>query len=133
MPTQRMIKLPRGVKTTSECREMWTAWVEVCRELWAECAPSPGCGFALEMPEAFPADAYYTWEGTGVAIDDGERDYDEGMEAELETMAKVIRSWTSTVGRAAAEFSRRHSRRPARPRPSYGLPDMPTQRLKAPF
>lgn len=94
------------VETTDECRETWGAWVEVCRELWAEYAPAQGCGFAPEMPEAFPVDAYHTWEGAGVGIDDGERDYDEGMEAELEAMAKAIRykPYSTDVGRAAAEF-----------------------------
>lgn len=94
------------VETTDECREAWTAWVEVCKELWSEHAPTPGCGFAPEMPEAFPIDCYHTWEGAGVGIDDGERDYDEGMEAELASMAEKVSyaPWTTKIGRAASAF-----------------------------
>jgi hypothetical protein len=94
------------VETTEATRKTWGAWVEVCRELWDEHAPTPSTGHKPEMPESFPVDCYHTWEGAGVGIDDGDRDYCEGMEAELTAMAAKVRyaQWKTKIGRAAADF-----------------------------
>ena len=85
---------PCELKPTREMHQTWARWVEVCRTVWADRVHATN-GHAPEMPDGFPIDAMHTAQGAGVGVDDGDRDYSEGLESECAAMADVFRTCQS--------------------------------------